>query len=283
MKRFLFVPVLILACLTVAVRAEAPKSDAPAKATVVPFELLPSGHMAVMAKVNGEGPYRLIFDTGAPITLLDNKVAKAAGLLKDTPEPLFSIFGSRGEVKVKELQVGGQKVPDMTAIVMDHPTVEAISKAFEKKLGGPIDGIVGFPFFSRFKMTLDYQAKTMTLLPNGFKPPDVMKAMMTAIMEAGSGEPKMLAPAAQWGMIAAKEADDKEDGVTIKSVLPDSPAAVAGLKSGDRLLTLDGRWTDSLVDLYTAAGYAKPGETAPVVIKRDGKELTLKVKPAAGM
>jgi membrane-associated protease RseP (regulator of RpoE activity) len=283
MKRFLFVPVLILACLTVAVRAEAPKSDAPAKATVVPFELLPSGHMAVMVKVNGEGPYRLIFDTGAPITLLDNKVAKAAGLLKDTPEPLFSIFGSRGEVKVKELQVGGQKVPDMTAIVMDHPTVEAISKAFEKKLGGPIDGIVGFPFFSRFRMTLDYQAKTMTLLPNGFKPPDVMKAMMTAIMEAGSGEPKMLAPAAQWGMIAAKEADDKVDGITIKSVLPDSPAATAGLKAGDRLLTLDGRWTDSLVDLYTAAGYAKPGETAPVVIKRDGKELTLKVKPAAGM
>jgi membrane-associated protease RseP (regulator of RpoE activity) len=283
MKRFLFVPVLILACLTVAVRAEAPKSDAPAKATVVPFELLPSGHMAVMAKVNGEGPYRLIFDTGAPITLLDNKVAKAAGLLKDTPEPLFSIFGSRGEVKVKELQVGGQKVPDMTAIVMDHPTVEAISKAFEKKLGGPIDGIVGFPFFSRFKMTLDYQAKTMTLLPNGFKPPDVMKAMMTAIMEAGSGEPKMLAPAAQWGMIAAKEAGDKEDGVTIKSVLPNSPAAAAGLKDGDRLLTLDGRWTDSLVDLYTAAGYVKPGATAPVVIRRDGKELKFKVKPAAGM
>jgi membrane-associated protease RseP (regulator of RpoE activity) len=283
MKRLLFAPALLLACLTAAVHAEAPKADAPAKATVVPFELLPSGHMAVMVKVNGEGPYRLIFDTGAPITLLDNKVAKAAGLLKDTPEPLFTFFGSKGEVKVKELQVGDQKVSDITAIVMDHPTVEAISKAFEKKLGGPINGIVGFPFFARFKMTLDYQAKTVTLLPNGFKPPDVMKAMMTAIMEAGSGEPKMLAPAAQWGMIAAKEAGDKEDGVTIKSVLPDSPAAEAGLKAGDRLLTLDGRWTDSLVDLYTAAGYAKPGETAPVVVKRGGKELTLKVKPAAGM
>ena len=279
MKRLLLAPALLLACLTAAVHAESPKT----KATVVPFELLPSGHMAVMVKVNGEGPYRLIFDTGAPITLLDNKVAKAAGLLKDTPEPLFTFFGSKGEVKVKELQVGDQKVPDMTAIVMDHPTVEAISKAFEKKLGGPINGIVGFPFFARFQMTLDYQAKTITLSPNGFKPPDVMKAMMAALMEAGSGEPKMLAPAAQWGMIAAKETSDKEDGVTIKSVLPDSPAAEAGLKAGDRLLTLDGRWTDSLVDLYTAAGYAKPGETAPVVIKRGGKELRLQVKPTAGM
>jgi membrane-associated protease RseP (regulator of RpoE activity) len=276
-KRILFSLALLLASLTAAVRADAPK------ATVVPFELLPSGHMAVMVKVNGKGPYRLIFDTGAPITLLDNKVAKAAGLLKDTPEPLFSLFGSKGEVKVKELQVGDQKVSDMTAIVMDHPTVEAISKAFEKKLGGPINGIVGFPFFSRFTMTLDYQTKTVTLLPNGFKPPDVMKAMMTAIMASASDEPKMLAPAAQWGMIAAKEAGDKEDGVTIKSVLPNSPAAAAGLKDGDRLLTLDGRWTDSLVDLYTAAGYVKPGATAPVVIRRDGKELKFKVKPAAGM
>ncbi len=276
-KRSLFALAVLLAPLTAAVRADA------LKATVVPFELLPSGHMAVMVKVNGEGPYRLIFDTGAPITLLDNKVAKAAGLLKDTPEPFFSLFGSKGEVKVKELQVGDQKVPDVTAIVMDHPTVEAISKAFEKKLGGPIDGIVGFPFFSRFTMTLDYQAKTITLLPNGFKPPDVMKAMMAAIMDAGSGEPKMLAPAAQWGMIAVKEASDKEDGVTIQSVLPNSPAAKAGLKNGDRLLTLDGRWTDSLVDLYTAAGYVKPGEAAPVAIKREGKELRLKVKPAAGI
>ena len=250
---------------------------------MVPFELLPSGHMTVMVKVNGKGPYRLILDTGAPITLIDNKVAEAAGLLKDVPEPLFSIFGSRGEVKVKELQVGDVAVKDLTAIVMDHPTVQAISKAFEKKLGGPIDGIVGFPFFARFKMTLDYQARTVTLQPNGFKPPDVMQAMMTAMMDASSDEPKVLAPAAQWGMVAAKAADDSDAGVTIKEVLAGSPAAAAHLKAGDRLLTLDGRWTDSLVDLYTAAGHVKPGETVAVVVKRDGKELTLKVMPVSGL
>jgi hypothetical protein len=272
MKRLLFAPALVFVCLTVPLYAEAPKAQAPPKPVVVPFELLPSGHMTVKVKVNGEGPYRLILDTGAPITLIDNKVAEAAGLLKDVPEPLFSIFGSKGEVKVGELQVGDQSVKDLTAIVMDHPTVQAISQAFEKKLGGPIDGIVGFPFFARFKMTLDYQAKTVTLVPNGFKPPDVMEAMMTAIMNGASDEPKMLAPAAQWGMIAEKAAADPDAGVTIKEVLAGGPAAAAELKAGDRLLTLDGRWTDSLVDLYTAAGYVKPG-----------KEITLKVKPASGL
>jgi Aspartyl protease/PDZ domain len=283
MKRLLFAPALFVVLLAPAVRADAPKAEAPAKPVVVPFELLPSGHMTVMVKVNGEGPYRLILDTGAPITLLDNKVAKDAGLLKDVPEPLFAIFGSHGEVKVKELQVGDQAVQDLTAIVMDHPTVQAISSAFEKKLGGPIDGIVGFPFFARFKMTLDYQAKTVTLLPNGFKPPDVMKAMMAAIMSGASDEPKVLAPAAQWGIVAEKDAKDEEAGVAVKAVLSNSPAEAAGLKAGDRLLTLGGRWTDTLVDLYTAAGYVKPGETAAVVLKRDGKEMTLKVKPASGL
>ena len=135
MKRLLFA--LALACVTTPLRAEAPKTEAAPKPVVVPFELLPTGHMAVMVKVNGEGPYRLILDTGAPITLIDNRVAEAAGLLKDVPEPLFSLFGSRGEVKVAELQVGEQTVKNLTAIVMDHPTVQAHVAGAGEEAGRP--------------------------------------------------------------------------------------------------------------------------------------------------
>jgi membrane-associated protease RseP (regulator of RpoE activity) len=280
MKRILFALALLLAAALTA-RADAAPAPTP-KPVVVPFDILPSGHITVMAKVNGKGPYKLIFDTGAPMALLNNKIAKEADLLKDVPKPLFSFFGSMGEVKVKELLVGEQAVADLSAMVMDHPTVEAISEAFKDK-AGPIDGIVGFPFFARFDMTLDYQAKTMTLKPNGFKPPNVMEGMQKALEQSLSGEPKVLAPAAQWGIVAAKKKGDEEAGVDVTAVREGSPAAAAGVKAGDRLLTLDGRWTDSLVDLYTAAGYVKPGATAAVVVKRDGKEVTLKVKPAAGL
>ena len=41
----------------------------------------------------------------------------------------------------------------------------------------------------------------------------------------------------------------------MKDVLPESPAALAGIKTGDRLLTLDGRWTDTVADCYIAAGH----------------------------
>ena len=282
MKRHLLAAGLLLFVL-VPVRAE----ETPSQPIEVPFALLKSGHLTVQVKVNGKGPYTLIFDNGAPITLLNNKIAKEAGLLKGIKKPPFALFGSMGEVKVKELEVGDQKATEVSAVVMDHPTVEAFSKAFAKKVG-PIDGIVGFPFFARFKMTVDYQAKTLTFVPNGYDPPNVMKAVEAFVMQmalAGNKPPApiVLAPAGLWGMAVAKASDDEEAGMTVKEVLPGSPAAVAGLKPGDRVLTIDGRWTDTLADLFAAAGYVKPGTTAPVVVKRDGKEVELKVKPMAGL
>src|SRR5262245_14342455 len=60
-----------------------PKAEAasPAKATV-PFSMLPSNHMLVRAMINGKGPYRLIFDLGAPITLLGNRASETSGVVK---------------------------------------------------------------------------------------------------------------------------------------------------------------------------------------------------------
>ena len=69
----------------------------------------------------------------------------------------------------------------------------------------------------------------------------------------------------------------------MKEVFPGGAAAAAGLKAGDRLLIIDDRWTDTIPDLYRAAEYVKPGATAPITVKRDGKEMTLKVKPTAGL
>jgi hypothetical protein len=252
---------------------------APPKAVTVPFELLKTGHMAVKVKVNGKGPYRLIFDTGAPITLVNTKVAREAGVLRAaSASPFGGIFGGATEAVIKELEVGEQKAGNVAAVVMDHPTVEAISRAL-----GPIEGIVGFPFFARFRMTLDYQAKTLTFVPSGYKPPDTMRGLMFALMAGPGDEPQVLSPAALWGVVVRKDDGDEEAGVTVKQVLAGSPAAAGGIKPGDRLLTLDGRWTDTVADLFAAAGHVKPGTTADVVVRRDGKERVLKVKPSDGL
>ncbi len=278
MKRHTLTPLLMLLA-TVPAGADEPKpSERPkaAKPAVVSFDLLKTKHITFDVKINGKGPYRVLFDTGAPMTVLNNKLAKEAGL------PVGGgILGGR-PAEVKTLELGDFKAEKVPVIIMDHPLVELMSK--EKDIG-QLYGIVGFPFFARYKVTIDYKSKKMTFVPNGFRPPDVL-AEMQATIEAllgGKSGPTVLAPAAQWGLVADKDKEDEEAGVTLKQVLPGGAAAAAGLKPGDRLLTLDGRWTDSLADLYTAAGFVKPGTPVKVVVNRGKKEKAFTVTPRAGL
>ena len=95
----------------------------------------------------------------------------------------------------------------------------------------------------------------------GIVPGDVMQGLMDKLM-APKGETgtRILAPAAAWGFILDdKDAKDEDAGVTVKEVVGGSAAAAGGLKPGDRLLTLDGRWTDSVGDTFIAASLVKPG------------------------
>jgi hypothetical protein len=274
MTRFTLAVTFVLLAALPACADDKPKDEK--KAAVVPFDLLKTKHMTLDIKVNGKGPYRVIFDTGAPMSVLNNKLAKEAGLPAGG-----GLFGGL-PVTVKTMEVGDLKAEKLQAIIMDHPLVELMSK--EKDIG-QLYGIVGFPFFARYKMTVDYQAKKITFVPNGFDPPDVMKELESAIegMLTGKQTARVLAPAAQWGLVAEKAKDDEEAGVTIKEVMAGSTAAEGGLKAGDRMLTLDGRWTDSVNDLYIAASFVKPGTAVKVVVSRGKKEMTLTVKPAAGL
>jgi hypothetical protein len=259
------------------------------KAVSIPFEMLQkgrlfSGHMAIQAKVNGKGPYRLIFDTGAPVILVSARVGKEAGLFdgnKKRPAPTG--FMMPGQLRVAKFEVGAVTSEDLNAVVIDHPTVKAIAEVF-----GPIDGIVGFPFFARYCTAIDYQAKTLTLTPNGFQPKDVMQTLLETF--AGSSrkrtaEPprRVLAPAALWGLRVEKADDDQGPGIDVVAVLPESPAARAGLKRGDRILTIDDRWTDSVADCYQATEHINAGQPAEIQLRRSGKEVKLTVTPVAGL
>lgn len=282
MRRLALLLILLLWAAPAAAQAPPrPKDDPP---VVVSFELLRTRHMAVNIKVNGKGPYRVLFDTGAPMSVLTSKVAREAGLVQGKPKPSLSLFGSTGgPVTAKTLDLGGLQARDVPLVVMDHPTVKELAL-----LVGPLEGIIGFPFFARYRLTMDYKERKLTFVPSGYEPPDVLQAMMAEVegLMGGPGKKpttRILSPAAQWGFVVTKDKDDDDPGVTVKEVLPGSAADRAGLKPGDRLLTVDDRWTDSVLDLFTAAGFIKPGREVKVVIKRDKKDLTLIVKPMVGL
>jgi len=254
------------------------------KPVTVPFDMIQSGHMSIQIKVNGKGPYRVIFDTGSPVVLLSNRIGTDTGLIKKggSGSPLDMLFGNVGLAQVKSLEVGSVKAERVPVIIMDHPTVKLMGQMLNLK----IDGIVGFPFFGRFKTTVDYQAKQLTFVPNGYEPADLLKEMESLMLKGFMKDKptlKILSPAAQWGFAVSKEDRDEEPGVVIKEVMPGTPAARAGLEVGDRLLTLNHSWTDSVKECYHVAGRIKAGSEARLMVLRKGKEVEITVKPVAGL
>jgi hypothetical protein len=266
-------------CLLLALQGRAQDSPKP---ITVPFTQIETGHFMIKVKLNDKGPYNLIFDTGAPMTLIDNRIAKDSGVIK-TANSFF--FGAMTTPQtIKKFKLGDLEVEKVTTMVMDHPTVSAFSRFYEKKYNESIDGIVGFPFFARFATTVNYQTKELKFVPNGYQPEDVMQGMMKTMMAGSSGKqgPKVLAPGGYWGFSFAAKSDEAA-GIPIEKLFPGGPADKAGLKVGDRLLTLDGRWTDSISDAYNASSFVKPGKAVELVIKRDGVEKAIKVAPETGL
>jgi PDZ domain/Aspartyl protease len=261
---------------------EPAKTATPAKTSakaVVRFSMLPSNHMVVRATINGKGPYRLIFDLGAPITLLGNQVSEAAGVVKaDAPRSL--LFSMRGEAEIAKLQVGELTATKIPVIVFDHPALKVLGEA----LGQPVDGIIGFTFFARYRTTIDYQANQMTFEPIDFAIRDFLRELPDRLAGPKKARRRILAPGGLWGLrLAGPAGTINSPGVPIAEVFPGSPAALADLKPGDVLTTLDNRWTTSVADAYAAAAAVEPGREVRVVILRDGKEQTLMVRPADGI
>jgi S1-C subfamily serine protease len=64
-------------------------------------------------------------------------------------------------------------------------------------------------------------------------------------------------------------------GAALSDVIPDGPAAKAGLKGGDRIVALGAVEIRNLNDLMFVLQAAKPGEAVKVTIMRDGKRLVL--------
>jgi hypothetical protein len=278
MKRNLSILFVAAFFIPAQLHAQGEAKKEPAKKIVVPFELIKTQHMVVSIKVNGKGPYRLVFDTGAPDSLVSGKLATEAQVFpKNFKKPLLAIFGNLGQVKIKEIELGELKAENISATVMDHPTLKAISS-----VTGPLDGILGFTFYARYKMSIDYEKKLMTFEPSEYVPSNMIEAIMEKMM-ASKSEVRVLAPAGILGLKVEKAKGDEAAGVTVKDVMPGTAAASAGIKVGDRLLTLDGRWTDTVADTYAAAGQVRPGTAATAQVLRGSEKLKLKVMVRAGL
>ncbi|MBN9023941.1 MAG: Do family serine endopeptidase [Rhizobiales bacterium] len=71
---------------------------------------------------------------------------------------------------------------------------------------------------------------------------------------------------------------DKPKGSLVAEATPDSPAAVAGLKSGDTILAVNGKEVDGPRELASMIAGFDPGTSVDVTYWRDGKKQNVDVK-----
>src|SRR5262249_26567123 len=83
--------------------------------------------------------------------------------------------------------------------------------------------------------------------------------------------------------IGVQVADGKEpeEGMPVERDSPNSPAAEAGLKTGDVILKIEGNPVRRAVQLADALAEHKVGDVLTLTVRREGKEIGAKVKIAA--
>ncbi|MEO5617434.1 MAG: PDZ domain-containing protein [Candidatus Eisenbacteria bacterium] len=214
-----------------------------------------AGHAPVVkVKVDGqyEGGARL--DVGSGSTLdLHTPFVNQHGLIAKNPGSITVVSGGFGGTfesklaRMRTLEIGPYKVERPLIGLSTITTGALASEDYAGNLGNRL--------LDRFKLTLDYERRKVYLEPGA-------KFAATE-------------PFSRFGAQLAKFGDE----VRVAQILPRSPAAAAGLKNGDLIVSIDEVPIAQLDPgkLEAKFEHGKVGQKVAVTVLRDGKEKKLKV------
>jgi hypothetical protein len=233
-----------------------PKSYAPnPQAAVVPLELKgPAAYVEaqLVGKDDATSPVRLILDCGA-----SHAVSLNASSSKSIVVPAGALRtrigrGLSGEVRgqvgrIPGIELGGIRIADVVATFPDSEHENP--RGLDSRNGNLGSGLLG-----RFNVTYDYPHQKMYLVKNQRFAESFEWDMSGLVLEPGSG-----------------------DTITIAQVVPDSPAAAAGIVAGDRLVAIAGRPLVNRNVPDMRALLSRNGEQVEVQFVHDGTARTGKV------
>jgi hypothetical protein len=238
-----------------------------AEAIPVPFRLAGDGKILVQVRVSNPRAGRwspwltLVLDTGASKTVLfqpalDRLAPRSdqwptlrgltAATLMDSPVaamvrvPRLELAAAHGKVAVDGMDAG---------------LIESeLAPALEQITGGPVHGLLGYSFLQHFRFAIDYPHRVLWLERR--RDPGVVRPYEYCHVGV--------------------QLERRGDAAVIVGVADGSPAADAGVRTGDVLIAVDGARADSLdVPALSRMLEGPPGTRVEIVVQRGTTRRTL--------
>jgi len=258
----------------------------------VPYTLTETNHILIRLKINGKGPFNFIVDTGAPLMILRTSAADKIGLRTN----------SRGFTTLKQLDIeGGLSLNHVQCLVETPYQIEGMNAIGAS--GVELDGMLGYGVLARFRMQIDLSKDRMIWTPVNFTPEPFVSSRIVNKppvkqsadhnedhLESVGGLMKILGPlikpvdlAAQHRGLVGIELSDANGSVSVQRVLGDSPAEKAGIRPGDRVLSVNKKPVQSIADAQRAMANTLTNQPANLVVQRDDATLSLQLICSEGL
>jgi len=259
-----------------------PADQKPAlKSYEVPCRITGTKHVMVRAKLNGKGPYNFIVDSGAPAVFLTTAVCKEVGVTPDDKH-----WGTFDKFEIE----GGPVLTGTKARVEDMFQLNGMNGL--GLAGVKLQGVLGYALLAKYRVEFDFSRDTMTWTELGYEPKP-FKAFgggrdenLEMVGQFAKGLGKLLGkgvPEVKGRGFLGIELRDGEDGVEVKGILADSPAAKAGIKTDDRITHVQGKRVRSAAEVLRQIGELPGGETAKLTVLRGAASRDLSIQLGEGL
>ena len=177
---FLLIVCCFTACETDLPQA-APRQIQITSTTTIPIQI--HSHLPIVTvKINGQGPYNLILDTGSPTVVLRPDIATQLKLPKGSingTEFARSIAGVDTVTfkHIANLSIGTAEFQKLDAKIIDIPS-DYLGTAVR------IDGLLGLRVFAQLLLTIDYPNKQLILTPNEYLGADARNVIGARLQNA---------------------------------------------------------------------------------------------------
>jgi predicted aspartyl protease len=130
--------------------------------TVVKLSRASSKHYYVLVKINDQGPFKFMLDTGASLSVISQKVVDSLKLqqsikgkyTRNNKEYKANLY------RIPKLSLGHAELYDYDMIVYPEPTFMSYLK---NEFNEQIDGVLGIGAFYYYLLTLDFPNKIISL------------------------------------------------------------------------------------------------------------------------